>query len=141
MQLLAGLTLAQQLLLNRSTVGDTESEFLQHLAKHGISIARSYACTDDPIHGAPGHRKESVFSLPNTGAMHHARRAEGVDLRSSWVIGDESLELVAGWRAGCLTAGIASEGEEIVGSLETDTAFVSTSLCAVIDTLVTAVRA
>ncbi len=118
-----------------------EADLLQHLAKNGVRVARSYACTDDPSDGVVGHRKESVYRLPNTGAMYHAKQADGVELKTSWVVGDESLELAAGWRAGCLTAGILGERDCIKGSLETDTAFVAADLPTALQALVSAVRA
>ena len=71
----------------------------------GIPIQRSYACTDDP-EGLEPHSKESVFLLPNTGALYHAAQVDGVLLDQSWVVGDSSRELVAGWRAGCRLAGV-----------------------------------
>ena len=118
-----------------------ESELLTHLAKSGVNVTRSYACTDDPINGIPGHRKESVYCLPNTGAMHHARQTDLIDLGSSWVIGDESIELTAGWRAGCLTACVVHEGCKHDAELLTDTAFTASDLNSALNTLVSAVRA
>ena len=118
-----------------------EGELLSYLAKCGVNVTRSYACTDDPDNGIPGHRKESVYCLPNTGAMHHARQTDHIDLGSSWVIGDESLELTAGWRAGCLTACVVQEGSKLDAELLTDTAFTACDLNSVLNTLVSAVRA
>lgn len=82
-----------------------EQDLLEHLRSHGIPIQRCYACTDDP-QGVEPHTKESVFLLPNTGALYHAAQVDGVLLDQSWVVGDSSLELVAGWRAGCHLAGV-----------------------------------
>ena len=118
-----------------------EEELIQHLTKNGVRVVRSYGCTDDPIDGVTGHCKESVYRLPNTGAMYHAKQADGVELKNSWVVGDDSLELAAGWRAGCLTAGILGEREDITGPLETDAAFVAADLPSALEALVTAVRA
>ena len=75
------------------------------LRSHGIPIQRSYSCTDHPS-GTKLHAKDSVFLFPNTGCLYHAAQVDGIDLRRSWVIGDSSLELVAGWRAGCRLAGV-----------------------------------
>lgn len=82
-----------------------EADMLEHLRSHGIPIQRSYACTDHPA-GAQAHAKDSVFLFPNTGCLYHAAQVDGIELRRSWVIGDSSLELVAGWRAGCRLAGV-----------------------------------
>jgi histidinol phosphatase-like enzyme len=118
-----------------------EADLLAYLGSQGIRVVRSYACTDDPVAGAQDHCKESVYRLPNTGAMYHAHQAEGIELRSSWVFGDESLELAAGWRAGCLTAGVHPDASEIPGTLETDTAYIAHDLCAALELLIRTVRA
>lgn len=82
-----------------------EARLLAHLRSLGIPIRRCYACTDDPEGVAP-HDKDSVFLLPNTGLLYHAAQVDGIVLDQSWVIGDSTLELVAGWRAGCRLAGV-----------------------------------
>jgi len=84
-----------------------EQDMLEHLRSHGIPIQRSYACTDNPA-GTKPHDQDSVFLFPNTGCLYHAAQVDGIDLRHSWVIGDSSLELVAGWRAGCRLAGVST---------------------------------
>ena len=82
-----------------------ERDLLDHLRSHGVPIRRCYACTDDP-EGVPPHTKDSVFFLPNTGGLYHAAQVDGIILDQSWVIGDSTLELVAGWRASCRLAGV-----------------------------------
>lgn len=84
-----------------------ERDLLDHLRAHGVPIRRCYACTDHP-EGRPPHDKDSVFLLPNTGALYHAAQVDGIVLDQSWVIGDSTLELVAGWRAGCRLAGVGT---------------------------------
>lgn len=127
--------------IDRETWERFEGELLEHLAKHGVTVTRSYACIDDPTEGVDGHRKESVFCLPNTGVMYHARQMESIELGSSWVIGNESAELKAGWRAGCLTACVMSNETTPEGLSETDTAFTASDLSSVLNTIVSAVRA
>lgn len=118
-----------------------EADLLSHLERQGVRVVRSYSCTDDPVNGVKGHRKESVFRLPNTGPMYHAKQFEGIELKSSWVIGDDSIELAAGWRAGCLSAGVLGAREHVTGTLETDTAFVAEDLTGALQAITTAVRA
>lgn len=83
-----------------------ESALLEHMAGQGASVTRCYACLDDPVHGKGAHRRDSVFQVPGTGAMYHAMQHDGIRLEESWVVGDSSLELAAGWRAGCRIAGV-----------------------------------
>jgi len=84
-----------------------EEDLLEHLRAHGIPITRCYACLDHP-QGVKPHTRDSVFLLPNTGALYHAAQFDGIYLDHCWVVGDGTLELVAGWRAGCRLAGIGS---------------------------------
>lgn len=94
--------------ISDSTWERFEAEMLTALSSYGIPVARNYACLDDPLGGKPPHDKDSVFMLPNTGAMYHAKQHDGIDLERSWVIGDSTLELAAGWRAGCRLAAVRS---------------------------------
>lgn len=80
-----------------------ESNLIEHLRAHGVTVKRCYSCLDNPDGKAP-HDKESVFLFPNTGVMYHAAQMDGIILSESWVIGDGALELVSGWRAGCRLA-------------------------------------
>tara|TARA_R110002126_G_scaffold10067_16_gene45129 strand:- start:854 stop:1507 length:654 start_codon:yes stop_codon:yes gene_type:complete len=82
-----------------------EAQLVEHLRSHGVPVTRCYAGLDHPD-GKKPHNKDSVFYLPNTGAMYHAAQEDGVILKHSWVIGDSTPELVAGWRAGCKLAGV-----------------------------------
>jgi D-glycero-D-manno-heptose 1,7-bisphosphate phosphatase len=84
---------------------EIEKKMLAEIARAGVPLARNYACIDHP-EGAPGRRNDSVYLLPNTGAFYHALHNDGVELAKSWVIGDSTLELVAGWRAGCRMAAV-----------------------------------
>lgn len=85
-----------------------ERELSAHLRQHGVTIARIYACLDDAEHGVAPHDKCSVFRLPDTGIFFHAAQHDGIELRRSFVIGDSSLELTAGVRAGMRTIGVAT---------------------------------
>jgi D-glycero-D-manno-heptose 1,7-bisphosphate phosphatase len=91
--------------LARETWDEIEKKMLGELARAGVAITRNYACLEHPD-GVPGRRNDSVYLLPNTGAFYHAAHTEGVELAKSWVIGDSTVELVAGWRAGCRMAAV-----------------------------------
>lgn len=110
-----------------------EAKLLTELSAQGVQVRRSYACLDDPVHGTEPHCKDSVFLLPNTGAMYHARQHDGIHLQESWVIGDSTLELAAGWRAGCRTAGVQTGQGLTDGELEIDLEFDAATLADVLD--------
>jgi len=94
--------------ISESTWNRFESDLLKHLSSYGIVVKRCYACLDDPRNGKTPHNKDSVFLLPNTGAMYHALQHDGTNLERSWIIGDSTIELAAGWRAGCRIAAVRS---------------------------------
>lgn len=82
-----------------------QADLHRALREGGVKLTRDYSCTENPA-GRKPHDGDSVYLLPNTGAMYHAAQTDGISLRHSVVIGDSSVELVAGWRAGCRTAGV-----------------------------------
>jgi HAD superfamily hydrolase (TIGR01662 family) len=84
---------------------DFEGELVGALADQGVRPQRVYACLDHPL-GKGAHRKPSVFRLPDTGIFYHALQADGIHLGQSWVVGDSTVELAAGQRAGCRTAAV-----------------------------------
>lgn len=84
---------------------EVETRLLDGISAAGIELGRSYLCLDDPDGKGP-HQAESVFFLPGTGAFFHAAHNDEIDLERSWVVGDSTLELVAGWRAGIQCAAV-----------------------------------
>lgn len=82
-----------------------QAELHAHLRGLGIKMRRDYTCVDHP-EGVKGRDRDSVYQLPGTGAMHHAAQADEISLPLCWVVGDSTVELVAGWRAGCRVAAV-----------------------------------
>ncbi|MEZ5976658.1 MAG: hypothetical protein R3F34_00335 [Planctomycetota bacterium] len=81
----------------------------------GVVVTRSYLCTRHP-NGQGRFKGDSVYMLPGTGAFYHASHTDGIRIEESWVVGDSTLELVAGWRAGLHTCAVqtglaATDGE------------------------------
>jgi histidinol phosphatase-like enzyme len=114
-----------------------EAALLQHLAAMGIDVARNYACLDHP-EGVGAHCKPSVFLLPDTGLLYHAAQVDGVELRESWVVGDSSLELAAGGRAGCGTIGVRTGLALGDGRMKVEPDHAVADLCEALDLLVQA---
>lgn len=98
---------------------EVEDHVVNTMHRHGVPIQRNYICIDDP-EGRKPHNKDSVYMLPNTGAMYHATQEDGIVLSASWVIGDGPLELAAGWRAGCRTVGVNMSGVAGEGGLQVE---------------------
>jgi D-glycero-D-manno-heptose 1,7-bisphosphate phosphatase len=116
-----------------------ETHLLEYLSRLGVHVRRNYACLDHP-EGRPPHKKPSVFLLPDTGLLYHAAQSDGVELRVSWVVGDSTLELSAGERAGCNVAGVRTGLGVGDRTLEVEPAFMGSSLPQVVDTLLCAGR-
>lgn len=109
----------------RGRVSDAAWESFQkdlhaHLAGLGIPVARDYACLDHPQTGKGKHKRESVYRFPNTGALYHALQEDGTDLRASWMLSDDVLELAAGSRAGARTLAIGASTRVAEGSIEVE---------------------
>ena len=105
------------------------SEMLTILRSNGVCPTRSYICIDHPD-GQEPHNKDSVYRMPNTGAMYHAAQADGISLPHSWIVGDHTTDLVAGWRAGCHMAGVRT-GEGVQdGTLQVEPEILADDLAA-----------
>jgi histidinol phosphatase-like enzyme len=96
-----------------------ERALLEHLQGQGVRILRNYACLENPTDGVGAHKRTSVFRLPDTGIFFHARQNDGVALERSFLVGDSTLEIAAGGRAGLRTVGVATgracrDGEYVV---------------------------
>ena len=118
-----------------------EREMMETLSSAGVDVTRCYACLDDPVNGKGKHLRDSVFLLPNTGAMYHARQHDGIQLDESWVIGDSSLELAAGWRAGCRVASVQTGLGNGDDALETEVVFTGSNLVEVLDEILEMAKA
>ncbi len=86
-----------------------DTGLLSHLKGQGIAVQRNYVCLDHPLGKAP-HDKDSVFLFPNTGCLYHAAQEDGIELRESWLVSGDVLELAAAWRAGVRVAAIRGGG-------------------------------
>jgi histidinol phosphatase-like enzyme len=113
-----------------------EDTILGELGRAGIPIGKSYACTEHP-RGSTDRQNDSVYLLPNTGAFYHAHHTDGVDLGKSWVVGDSTLELVAGWRAGVRLAAVRTGAGLDDRTFEVDPELFEDDLCGVVRELLT----
>jgi histidinol phosphatase-like enzyme len=111
-----------------------EQAILARMRAHGVLVKRCYACLDHP-RGVKGRARDSVFLLPNTGILYHAAQFDGISLAHSWVVGDGTLELVSGWRAGCHVAGVGRPATFQRGELSVDPDLVEPTLAAVLGEL------
>ncbi len=73
------------------------------LAREGAHIDAYYYCPHHPEYGKAPYRKACDCRKPKTGMLMQARSEFGIDLASSFVVGDKCTDLQAGRAAGCST--------------------------------------
>lgn len=90
-----------------ATEGDVEdlNAFLgeQLAAGTGCRIEKFYYCPHHPEATLPQYRIACTCRKPHPGMLLTAAREYGVDLGSSFMIGDRISDIVAGRKAGCTT--------------------------------------
>lgn len=87
------------------------------LMQAGARIDAFFYCPHHPDFGIAPYRKVCTCRKPNTGMLEKARKAFGLDLRASFVVGDKCSDIQTGRKAGCgtvlvLTGYGATEVEE-----------------------------
>ena len=75
-------------------------------------IDRFYYCPYHPEAALPEYRREHPWRKPRPGMLLQAARDLGLDMTSSWMIGDQARDISAGRAAGCRTV--------LVGGAEPD---------------------
>jgi D-glycero-D-manno-heptose 1,7-bisphosphate phosphatase len=91
------------------------NKFIQEsLARHGATIDGIYYCPHH-IDGTPGRYRQACYCRkPNPGLIERAARDFNIHLAESCAIGDKTIDVIAGHRAGC-RAVLLSNGTPEVG--------------------------
>jgi D-glycero-D-manno-heptose 1,7-bisphosphate phosphatase len=87
----------------RYGVGDYEAverRVEEALAAEGVRLAATYHCPFHPEGTVPEYAREHEDRKPSPGMWHRAARDLGLDLASSYSVGDGERDVVAGKRAG-----------------------------------------
>ncbi len=79
---------------------ETQDEIEARLAAEGAGFDLVLACPFHPD-GKPPYGREHDCRKPQPGMLLRAAERLGVDLSTSWVVGDRARDLEAGLRAGC----------------------------------------
>jgi D,D-heptose 1,7-bisphosphate phosphatase len=86
---------------------------LEHLlGEKGASVDRIYYCPYHPEGAIPQYRKDSDHRKPNPGMLISAGKELDIDLKESWMVGNGTGDIEAGFRAGCRTILLDSPGHE-----------------------------
>jgi len=91
------------------TVKEINRYTQESLAKRGAFIDKIYYCPHHVEGTIEEYRKDCNWRKPNPGMIEEAAREFEIDLENSFVIGDKSIDIEAGRRAGCKTILLASE--------------------------------
>jgi D-glycero-D-manno-heptose 1,7-bisphosphate phosphatase len=82
----------------------TVQQFIEKLLLNdGVVIARGYYCHHHPEGVIEGLSGPCGCRKPAPGSLHAARDAFGIDLSTSWMIGDQETDAQCGLNAGCRT--------------------------------------
>ena len=74
------------------------------LSAHGARIDAAYMAPQHPEGRGEYCHPDHPDRKPNPGMLHRAAADLGLDLPSSWMVGDKDIDLEAGRNAGCRTA-------------------------------------
>lgn len=74
------------------------------LTAHGVHLDGIYVCPHHPDGTVDGLSFRCACRKPNAGLLVGAAGELGIDLASSWMVGDFASDVEAGRRAGCRTA-------------------------------------
>lgn len=70
------------------------------LSAQGASLAASYYCPHHPDYGGERYQRDCACRKPRSGMLEQAAREHGLDLASSWIVGDSLRDLEAGAAVG-----------------------------------------
>ena len=98
------------------TLREINRHIEKSLAGQGALIDKTYYCPHHVEGTIEEYRKECYCRKPSPGMMEKAASEFGIDLKGSFVIGDNISDIEAGHRAGCRTILLADE--DPVGSEE-----------------------
>jgi D-glycero-D-manno-heptose 1,7-bisphosphate phosphatase len=85
----------------------------EEFSRWGVSLTGIYVCPHDLADHCPCRK-------PQPGLLIRAAEEHGIDLASSWMIGDAPSDIEAGRKAGCKTARILAAGSEERGDPRAD---------------------
>src|SRR6202008_4433059 len=81
----------------------------ESLARLGATLDGVYYCPHD-------YQSQCKCRKPAPGMLLEAAQTLGLDLGSSWMVGDSDIDIQAGRSAGCKTARVVVPGEKELGS-------------------------
>jgi len=93
-------------LITAADLEEMHRQMSEALARSGATVEGVYYCPHDLTPPCQCRK-------PAPGMLFDAARSRGIDLRSSWMIGDSDIDVEAGRRAGCKTVLLLETGAAI----------------------------
>src|ERR1700746_1005229 len=91
-------------LLAGAELEEIHKRMRESLSRLGATVDGVYYCPHD-------YESSCSCRKPAPGMLHEAAQEHGLDLRSSWMVGDSEIDIQAGKNAGCKTARVFNERE------------------------------
>ncbi len=88
---------------NEEKLKEINAHICSQLAKQGGKIDAIYFCPHHPQRGLGDYKKECECRKPNPGMLLEAAKQHSLDLKKSFMIGDRTSDIKAGYQAGCTT--------------------------------------
>lgn len=86
--------------LTEDRLAEITARLAELLAEHDAHLTASYYCPHHPDYGDERYRRECACRKPGSGMLERAARELGLDLASSWIVGDSLRDLRAGAAVG-----------------------------------------
>jgi D-glycero-D-manno-heptose 1,7-bisphosphate phosphatase len=90
-------------LLTEDSLARIHEELRRQLAEKGAHLDAIYYCPYHPEATVEGYAIDSDLRKPRPGMLLKAAEEMDIDLRASWMVGDDAPDVEAGQRAGCRT--------------------------------------
>ncbi|MCJ7543168.1 MAG: HAD family hydrolase [Phycisphaerae bacterium] len=90
-------------LITEEALARVHAELGRQLAEKGAHLDAIYYCPYHPEGTVEGYAIDSELRKPRPGMLLKAAEDMDIDLRASWMVGDDAPDVEAGQRAGCRT--------------------------------------
>lgn len=112
-------TVVSRGLVTEQDVHEIHDRIQDLLLSAGCQVDRFYFCPHHPNAKVAAYRRECPCRKPRPGMLQQAATELGLDLTSSWMIGDRVSDVVAGHLAGSRTI-LVETGMHLAPSIESD---------------------
>ena len=96
------------------------AELRRQLSDKGVHLDGIYYCPYHPAGTVEKYAKESQLRKPQPGMLLKAASEMGIDLVSSWMVGDSARDVEAGQRAGCRTIRVRLSNQHLPAGANSD---------------------